>query len=299
MFFPAAALVPAIRDRLDQPEYSDWFNRLWSPSAIDGHDALFLACLLLGTGDTSVVEVGCASGFSTRFLAQLLNTGQGNQLDSFDVLDHYYADPDKPVGYLLSEAGHFANITPQIHAGCTSLDVRGHIKGPIDLCFIDAGHMHPWPTIDTLAILPLMRPGGIIVHHDLQMFRGRTDHQTGPKILLDQTPPKQRIWFEQVLGETRVKVLKTRRIDNNIFAIRVPDDPLRLGRKLTDGFALPWDTHVPIRIDESLARRIAARLVTDYGPWASDFFKIGYARACKATGATAAPPLSLSPQYPY
>lgn len=299
MIVPAPSLVPAIRDQLDQPAFSNWFNHLWSPSAIDGHDALFLASLLLGTSVKTVVEVGCASGFSTRLLAQLLDAGHGNRLSSFDVLDHYYADPEKPVGYLLKEAGPFANITPQVHTGRTSLDVRDHVEGKIDLCFIDAGHMHPWPTIDTLAVLPLMRPGGIIVHHDLQMFRDSTEHQSGPKILLDQTPPKDRLWFEQLLGSTRVKVLKTRRIDNNIFALRVPDDPLRLGRKLADGFALPWDTHVALRIDGSMAHRVADRLTSDYGPFASDLFKLGYGRAMKVTGAEGAPNLSLSPQYPF
>ncbi len=52
--------------------------------------------------------------------------------------------------------------------------------GPKELsfAFIDGNHQHPWPLIDLLHLLPLMRPGSWIVLDDINM----PDLCPGPKV---------------------------------------------------------------------------------------------------------------------
>jgi predicted O-methyltransferase YrrM len=41
--------------------------------------------------------------------------------------------------------------------------------GSMDLAFIDALHVHPWPFIDLLQVTELMKPGAWIVLHDIEL----------------------------------------------------------------------------------------------------------------------------------
>ena len=209
------------------PDYlKTWFNARWVPSmgAIDGRDATFLGMLIAADQPRRVVEIGCASGLSTVILSSLLQEQGGGKLDSFDLMDRFYADQQKPVGYLLEESPDHRDVQVEVHPGTLSLDVKDHVEEGIDLCFIDAAHKHPWPLIDTLAVLPLMREGGVIVHHDLQMFKNPQVCATGPKVLSDQVPGKLAIRPGQLGSEAQTHGLKTRSLRNNIFGLRVPKD---------------------------------------------------------------------------
>ncbi|MFA3916500.1 class I SAM-dependent methyltransferase [Ruegeria hyattellae] len=131
------------------------------------------------------------------------------------------------------------------------------IKEPIDLCFIDAMHNHPWPLADTLAVLPLMKPDGIIVHHDLQMFHGSDLYATGPKVLRDQVPKDLLLSFGDFVDRNAHGSLVTRQISDNIYAIRVSEDLGGLAETLSLGFCIGWDVDEP---GKWLPHRFSSRL---------------------------------------
>lgn len=279
----------------------DWFNARWveNMGAIDGQDVAFVAAQIATHQPRTVAEIGCASGLSTSVLAGLMSGQGGGTLDSFDLLDRYYVDHTKRVGYLLDDAPAHPGVTVTVNPGKTCLDVGQHIHTPIDLCFIDAGHKHPWPLIDTLAVLPLMRPGGIIIHHDLQMFRStRGDrYANGPKMVLDQAPGASRILPDAANQEHGRAVMKSRKTVNNIFALRVPNNHRPYGARLSEGFYLGWDKGAHTLLPPGFSDRFAAFLAAHYGPavgqaWAEGLRR--YAGPQDVTGPANPQPQSLA-----
>ena len=260
----------------------DWFNARWfgEMGAIDGKDIAFIADLIAQTRPRTLVEIGCASGMSTCILAALMSAQGGGALHSFDLLQQYYVDPSKPVGYLLAEAPPHPGVTVSINTGKTCLDVGTLVTGKIDVAFIDAAHRHPWPLLDTLGVLPFMRPGGIIIHHDLKMYHSTSEdsYATGPKHVLDQAPPATRIFASAALQAEGARLMKSRSVQQNIFALRVPEDWRPFGAKLADGFFLAWEKQAHRLVPLDFAARFQGFLAEHYTPWASDAFAEGMRR---------------------
>ena len=275
---------------------ADWFNARWASDmgAVDGADLAFIAALIREERPKTFVEIGCASGLSTSVIAMLLNQIGPAQLHSFDLGQRFYADPSKPVGYLLEEAGDHGQVDVEVHTECTSLDVGTHVQGQIDMCFIDAAHKHPWPLIDTLALLDAMKPGGIMVHHDLQMFRGDGHFALGPKVLFDQLGETERLRIADVVSSAEIKGLKTRKIADNIFALRVPQDKAAFATRIAEGFFVGWDREVGKRVPEPFAESFSARMRETFGAQVQQAFDIGFDRYNpRATPRVSTPPASL------
>lgn len=263
-------------------ELAEWFNARWfgEMGAIDGQDVAFIADLVAQSRPRTVVEIGCASGMSSCVLASLMSQNGGGALHSFDLMEHYYVDPTKPVGYMIDQALPHPGVSITVNTGKTSLDVGAHVEGQIDLCFIDAAHRHPWPLIDTLSVLPLMKPGGIIIHHDLKMYCSTwgNSYATGPRHVFDQAPPHSRIYPDndnQALGR---KLMKSRSVSHNIFALRVPETRRAYGARLCEGFFLGWDKQEHRLIPLAFAARFQAFLGENYGPWVGQAFAEGMRR---------------------
>ncbi|MFN7223281.1 MAG: class I SAM-dependent methyltransferase [Paracoccaceae bacterium] len=282
-------------------ELTEWFNARWfgDMGAIDGQDVAFIADLIAEAKPRTVVEIGCASGMSSCVLASLMSHNGGGALHSFDLLDHYYVDPTKPVGYMIDEALPHPGVTITVHRGKTCLDVGEHIQEPIDLCFIDAAHKHPWPLIDTLGILPLVKPGGIIIHHDLKMYCSTwgNSYATGPRHVFDQAPVHSRIFptdDNQALGRS---LMKSRSVSHNIFALRVPETGRAYGARLGEGFFLGWDKQEHRLIPLAFASRFQAFIGENYGPWVGQAFAEGMRRYSDPPEAPQAPVAPLKPGF--
>ncbi|WP_372574815.1 class I SAM-dependent methyltransferase [Ruegeria jejuensis] len=262
------------------PKVAEFLNTHWNPGmgAIDGHDLRFIHSILCETEPKAVVEIGCASGVSTSLLAMMLPDAK---VHSFDKGERFYADKTKEVGYLAKALSPEGRAAIEISSGCTSLNVQDHYEpNSIDFCFIDAAHKHPWPAIDTLAVLPLMKPGSYIVHHDLNMFRGKgMQYATGPKAIFELTPGNLRSTFASRVDKSETVGLKTRHITNNIFAIRVPKHKARLAERISEAFLLNWD---PMRagklVPDEHADEFQKFLDRTHNPIVGSNFRLGRAR---------------------
>ena len=263
-------------------ELVEWFNARWfgQMGAIDGQDVAFIADLIAQTRPQTVVEIGCASGVSTCVLAHLMSQNGPGDVFSFDLMENYYVDPTKKVGYMIDEAPSHLGVSIAVHRGKTCLDVGAHLDRQIDLCFIDAAHKHPWPLIDTLGVLPLMKPGGLIIHHDLQMYRSTyaNTYATGPRHVYDQAPPNSRIDAAKDIQDHGLSLLKSRAVDKNIFALRVPETKRAYAARLCEGFYFGWDPQEFRLVPLDFAARFKDHIGANYGPWVSQAFDEGMRR---------------------
>lgn len=257
-----------------------WFKQHWSHNmgAIDGRDLAFLAAMIERQRPAHMIEIGCASGLSTALIAQLMGAYGPSKLDSFDLAETFYADPRKPVGYLLDDLPPPPNVQTQIHTGRTSMDVQGQVSEPIALCFIDAAHKHPWPLIDTLAVLPLMAPEGVIVHHDLQMSGGSGHYALGPKVLFDQLLQAERLAVQDWINDETISDLPQRHLKNNIYGIDLPQDHDAFAVRIAEGFYVGWDRDAGKRVPEEFAARFSDFLGRTYPPAVKIAFDIGLNR---------------------
>src|SRR5258706_10849674 len=144
----------------------------WAKGTISREDAAFLFDALIAERPQSVAEIGVASGVSTSFLSTLLSDRlPQSRLYAFDKLDHVYNEPSKPVGAFLYEV--FGRVPPNVTlaSGVGSSSIRSFAGRPerFDFVFLDANHNHPWPCLDLLSILDIVRPGGWVALHDVNL----------------------------------------------------------------------------------------------------------------------------------
>ena len=182
---------------LTQQEIGEVFQQHYIPDmgCVNQGDAMFLCQILDSTRPEKCFEVGVASGMSTTFLLRSLERISANsELISVDVEEQYYADKTKPTGYVVTKTVpnpkcKFRLLTENWSADAEQLSA----DGKFDFVFIDALHVHPWPTIDTMMVLPFVKPGTWIVHHDIAISSTpQYSKMTGPINLLNAFPEPKR-----------------------------------------------------------------------------------------------------------
>jgi predicted O-methyltransferase YrrM len=214
-------------------EYSDRLYHKrpqWAVGTISHHDARFLFGRALRSRADVLIEVGTASGLSTAFLCHAADRasaagriGPDFHVHSYDVDTQFYADRSRGVGdgaREMLDPGLLAHIT--FHAPATAATVRDqHDLDSIEFAFIDASHQHPWPSLDLLAMLACLRPGGEVLLHDIDLPR-LTPHTPvrGAKLLFDELDVEKE-------ADRRGPI-------PNIGSIEVPDDKSGLREQLID-----------------------------------------------------------------
>jgi len=259
---------------------------LWSHehAAVDGPDLAFLHMCLSVARPEVVVEIGTATGLSTGALADMQAglLGVPGHLRTYDLRDRLWFDDSLEVGCMIGDVlgEDQAGIAPGITSltGATSAYASEDVaEGTVDFAFVDANHQHPWPILDTLMLLPVMRKGALIAHHDLQLYlNSENDVGQGPKILFDQLAEANRFTASsERCGPYRGRT-PARDVRDNIFALQVPQDINAFALTLSQGLALPWSLSKPMT-DEH-ADQIRSRLRTLYPPRVAKRFDVGLAR---------------------
>ena len=196
-----------------------------------------------------MLELGVAAGCSTvcilKTLSQLENV---SILHSVDSLDYYYKDDSKPVGFLVDAIDPDLKNNWILHVQNSSLDISNILNDQekIDYLFIDAGHSHPWASIDLLAVLPFLEDDAIVCFHDINLPLVYPHIQEwGPKWLFDEL----RCW-------KRVQVPSDGFLHSNIGLIKIDDkDSIEESIKKVI-HSKPWQTIID---DEHLKRlRVSA-----------------------------------------
>lgn len=216
------------------------------PAWVTGHisypDGLFLREAILREKPSSVLEIGTASGFSAASLCHSLEVAARSaggdpryRVVSYDCVGFFYADPSKAVGdaaRALLDASLLEHV--DFRHPRTAPDAADEFPpDSLSFVFIDANHYHPWPTLDLLALIDVIRPGGSVFLHDINLPLLAPQYQTwGPHHL-----------FADLELEKRVPDDPTGM--PNIGQLRMPDDKASLRRKLLRILdAHPWEGEV-------------------------------------------------------
>jgi hypothetical protein len=158
--------------------YADFFefvaqHRRPFLGVIGASDYLFITAFVSVLAPERVIELGTLTGFSAAVLAAAIIRERGYHgravVDTIDRMVECAVAPE-PVGFEIPQ------ILPQwpeavrIHAGRDSRIVR-HIAAPdeLELVLIDASHKHPWPLLDVLRVAQVVRGGGWVILHDIQL----------------------------------------------------------------------------------------------------------------------------------
>lgn len=193
-------------DEIDEVFHEHYFEGM---GAVSRYDAKFLCDLIEQCRPIKCFEVGVASGMSTTFLLKALaKVGPQCELVSADISQQYYADRTKQVGYVVDAAIPNLGCKYDLHFHHWSADAEKFVaEGKFDFVFIDAHHSHPWATLDTMLVLPFVKPGAWIVHHDIALKDiPKFASQTGPFHVYEAFPePKKKSKFEnQNIGAFQV-----------------------------------------------------------------------------------------------
>ncbi len=193
-------------DEIDQVFQQHYFDGM---GAVSRYDAKFLCDLIDESRPSKCFEVGVASGMSTTFILNALaKIGPESELVSVDISQQYYADRTKQVGYVVEAAIPDLGCKYELHFHHWSADAEKFAADEkFDFVFIDAHHSHPWATLDTMLVLPFVKPGTWIAHHDIALKNiPKFASQTGPSNIYDAfSAPKKKSHFEnQNIGAFQV-----------------------------------------------------------------------------------------------
>lgn len=220
---------------------------------IGRNESMLLAELIEHHKPKVFVEIGTAAGFSTKLIASCMREHGGEHLFSFDIAQTWYGDATKPVGFLTAELHPGFPVNICIVPSSTAVDIQLQLKGlQVDAAFIDGSHYHPWPTLDTMLMIPRMRHGGFLGLHDLHLYMIEDYRdQFGPKFLFDQIPESRRRTDEE-----RPYAIS--------YAIFPPDDYMVLESAMIKSLLLPWAGGMAQAI--RAIPKIQQQIETDWGP---------------------------------
>lgn len=146
-------------------------------TSITAHELVCLAMAVRSAKANKVLEIGTFDGnTSLNFAANLVGDGRVVTIDlpldySKDVEMALEIDPARrnvtprdAVG--VQYRGHpLEGRIKQIYGDSANLDFSA-LGGPFDLAFVDGCHAYEYVVSDTNNVIPIVRPGGLIVWHD-------------------------------------------------------------------------------------------------------------------------------------
>jgi predicted O-methyltransferase YrrM len=221
----------------------------WVASSISGRDAKFLFSRATASGASTAIEIGTASGTSTAILCSALDTarqegkiGDDFRVISYDLRRYFHPDPSKAAGAAIHEM-----LDPELAARvefrspAISMTLwKYHQENEIEFLFIDANHDHPWPALDLLAVLDLVRPGAEVALHDINLPVLHPNYQNwGAKHLFDDLD------LEKYADEASDPP--------NIGSVVIPEDKAAVREQLIEIVrAHDWGVNIPEEITAPL-----------------------------------------------
>lgn len=189
------------------------------PGNVGAANLCFLAAVTSASHAARAIEIGTASGTSTALMAAVIAAnlaGSGQALASplVETIDKKNAclfDASKPIGFMVRELAPEVVEHVRIHTEQDSFLARTLVAPrSLGLTFVDGNHQHPWPLIDVLNLLPLMRQGAWMILHDIDLpavaARLNIEARYGAQWLFDGWPA-------------------AKLASSNIGAVAMPDDP--------------------------------------------------------------------------
>jgi hypothetical protein len=249
---------------MEDAELITLHKALWKPGSISitAGEAVFIKHLIARCKPKVFLELGTAAGVSTVLIFKVLSDVTNGRMITVDLNRNFVGGTDKPTGYMIDE--HIASDDRLTRiVGVTSADLDSSVTSGIEMCFIDANHQHPWPTLDTLFLWPLIAQRGVLIYHDLRLYqKAQGAPGIGPKFLFDQFPNE---------GKTVISDP-----DRNVFSLIKSHSDADFHRWMIDSLLLPWTLKRALSL--SMATKIAKRLSELYPQSVANAFSIAFDR---------------------
>jgi len=213
-------------------------------------------------------EVGTCTGTSTGYIANMLQRNGGEELVTIDLLDEWKYEEKADGTQQPMQSKVIGHMIPVLYKG-GEVDVTQHTlvnstimpslttAGLFDMGFIDAAHVHPWPTLDAIACFPFVKSGSRVYFHDVNLHKmlsnANSNTAMGVKFLFDQIPDV-------------LKDISTSDPYRNIGYITIPKAGFKtLTEAIIESLFVPWTN--PHRIGHSVIKAYA-KLALDH--WGED-----------------------------
>jgi predicted O-methyltransferase YrrM len=116
-----------------------------------------------GRGIESVLEIGVFNGVTSLYMLK-----EGCKKEKFDLYGIEICEGDLYGQAAVAESSDDELANYHLHTGSTAFDIENVLEGAkIDLVFIDAAHVHPFPLIDLIHAIPFLHKESIVLLHDV------------------------------------------------------------------------------------------------------------------------------------
>jgi hypothetical protein len=176
-------------------------GRFYSHGSLGNADIFFLSALIGALGARNALEIGAASGLSAALIVATIARGfeergepvSGTLAHTIDRQERCLFNENKPIGFVIPEIVPALADRVEVHTNSDSSSSEKYAgKESLTFAFIDGNHQHPWPLLDALHLLPLMRPGSWMAMHDIANPPGREAAQVrmGAQWVFDEWPAR-------------------------------------------------------------------------------------------------------------
>lgn len=150
-----------------------------SVSEMSDMELKFLTSLVRLANPKKVLELGVSAGGTTKVLLDELP--RETLFFSVDLLDYYYREKSKPVGYIAREMYNQARHAKwKLFPGQDITACIEDIGNEIDFLVLDTLHALPGEFLSFLVVLPYLKEGAVIVLHDTSLFANRVKTEGAP-----------------------------------------------------------------------------------------------------------------------
>ena len=149
----------------------------------------FLCGLIRVNRPHKIVEIGVAAGGTTAVIMNCIAMlGLQTRIYSVDLMERYYLDPTKEVGYLAQEfiAMHDLDTEHILYTGKYAVECLEEIGEDIDFLILDTVHNPPGEVLDFLSCYPCLKSESTVVLHDITLNHcGSNPYAHATKLLFD------------------------------------------------------------------------------------------------------------------
>ena len=144
-------------------------DKIKSVSQMSKKQRQFINGIIRQTKPKKILEVGVSSGASSAVILNAIKDIEGSQLYSIDVLDKYYYDNSKDIGFIVNESVPELSAKWKLYTGNVAAKFMEDIGGDIEVCLLDTMHCNPGEILDFLMIAPFLSKNSIVILHDIQL----------------------------------------------------------------------------------------------------------------------------------
>lgn len=122
-----------------------------------------------------ILEVGVAEGGGSIVLLHAIEDLPDSTVTSIDLMEHFYRDPQKKVGFACTEKYKDHEKWTLIGGKDPSevIESLGE-EGKFDLVVIDTAHSHPIESLNFLCVFPFLTEDCVVILHDIGLYAIKT-----------------------------------------------------------------------------------------------------------------------------